>query len=229
MGSKKWNKLLRTNAKRFVKRWQTHRNRPKPGRLITIEGIDGCGKSTLMTRLETELKSQGHDVRVVRMLPEGRIRDLVIWDESFTPEQRMLLLKVEGDRARAMIDDHRSTPCIVLCERAADSFFAYQGFGESLLEEVVKLNVLFDPFPIPDATVFLDLPVKDIDARLKARAAAVDVFETKSLLYFTRVREGFMHAVSVNPSAVTIDATLPEDEVFYKALALILPVLPSLP
>jgi len=180
---------------------------PRKGRLISLDGIDGAGKSVLLDALMDSLRKKRIKFTKISMLPEGRIRELLLWDKTFTPLQRALLYKIEGDRVRVQVEALLKSRQLVICERSAYSFMAYQGFGEGLLPEIWKLGTMFDAFPTPDLAIFLDLPIEKMQERMAARQA-LDHFETKPPEFFNRVREGFLHVLPKGPSVIHIDATL---------------------
>ena len=195
----------------------------RKGRLISVEGIDCAGKGTVLDSIMTSLRKKRVRFTKISMMPEGRIRELVLWDKTFTPLQRALLYKIEGDRVRVQVEALLKKRQLVICERAAHSFIAYQGFGEGLLPEVWKLGTMFEAFPTPDLTIFLDLPIEEMKKRAASRPA-LDHFETKSPEYFERVREGFLHVLPKGPGVLHIDAMLPPEEVAAQSLEKVLEV-----
>lgn len=154
---------------------------------ICLEGVDGSGKSTLLKGIIQELDHSNITHHVVKMIGEGKIREMVLFDESLTPKQRMLLYKVAAETARIEIEKAKQQYDVVLCERGEATFIAYQGAGDDLLYEVKTILSLFDPFPLPDLTFYLQIPVELMQVRLAGRSGSKDVFEQKDLKFFERV------------------------------------------
>ena len=158
---------------------------------VCIEGIDGSGKTTLLKGLTQALAESDITYKAVKMLGEGKIRETVLFDEHLTPKQRMLLYKVAAETARTEIEEVKHRYDVVLCERGEASFIAYQGAGDQLLYEVKTLLSLFDPFPVPDLTFYLQIPVELMQARLSGRGETKDVFEQKDITFFERVDQTY--------------------------------------
>lgn len=158
---------------------------------VCLEGVDGSGKTTLLKGLIKALEHADISCKVVKMLGEGKIRETVLFDEHLTPKQRMLLYKVAAETARIEIEEAKHHHDVVLCERGEASFVAYQGAGDQLLYEVKTLLSLFDPFPVPDLTFYLQIPVELMQARLSGRGEAKDVFEQKDIAFFERVDQTY--------------------------------------
>jgi dTMP kinase len=136
------------------------------GRLITFEGIDGCGKSTQLHLLAQRLQGLGFPVRCFRE-PGGtelseRIRALLL-DAAYEIVAEAELLLFAAARAqlvRVQLQPALRRGEIVLCDRFADSTTAYQGYGRGLpLELVQACNRLATDGLQPDVTVLLELPV----------------------------------------------------------------------
>lgn len=158
---------------------------------VCLEGVDGSGKTTLLKGLTQALAESDITYKVVKMLGEGKIRETVLFDEHLTPKQRMLLYKVAAETARTEIEEAKHHYDVVLCERGEVSFIAYQGAGDQLLYEVKTLLSLFDPFPVPDLTFYLQIPVELMQARLSGRGETKDVFEQKDIAFFERVDQTY--------------------------------------
>jgi len=158
---------------------------------VCLEGVDGSGKTTLLKGLTQTLTESNITYKVIKMLGEGKIRETVLFDEKLTPKQRMLLYKTAAETARVELELAKQDYDVVLCERGEASFIAYQGAGDQLLYEVKTLLSLFEPFPIPDLTFYLQIPIELMQTRLKQRGEDKDVFEQKDLSFFQRVDETY--------------------------------------
>ena len=188
---------------------------PYPGKLITLEGLDGCGKSTQLELQARRLRSSGLRVTTTREpggTPVGQqIRDLVLHSTAqLTPEAELALLFA----ARAQHIEQVLLPAlqageIVLCDRFTDSSFAYQGYGRGIsLEQIRTLEELFCRGVRPDLTLLLDLdPATGLGrARSRNRSGqlATSRFEEEELAFFRRVREGYHQIARREPERVQL-------------------------
>ena len=194
------------------------------GRFITLEGLEGSGKSTQITRLERHLAAGGIEVIVTRE-PGGtplaeKLRQVVLnpGNENISPEAELLVMFA----ARAVHLDNLIRPALdagrwVLCDRFTDATFAYQGAGRGVAEEfIASLENLVQGTLRPDLTLLLDLPVEVGLRRAAARRgrAAPDRFELEGSEFFQRVRACFLALAAQHPQRIrVIDADRPLDEV----------------
>lgn len=191
------------------------------GRFVTLEGIEGAGKSTLIANLAADLRQRGDDPVVTRE-PGGtplaeQIRRTVLdrGEERLSPEAELLLMFA----ARAVHLDNLVRPALrrgawVLCDRFTDATRAYQGGGRGIdagLIETLARAVHGDL--VPDMTLLLDLPVEIGLGRARARREGLaDRFETETLQFFERVRAAYLALARREPRRFRVlDATLPPD------------------
>jgi dTMP kinase len=199
------------------------------GKLITIEGIDGAGKTTLAAGLTEELPARGHDVRLLRE-PGGvraaeRIRELVKDPAArIGPRAEALLYAA----ARAQLVDEALTPllatgALVLLDRFVDSSLAYQGAGRGLgIEPVREINTFATGGLAPDRTLLLRLPPAQGRARSLDRAAPPDRLELESDEFFARVAAAYDELAAAEPERIrVIDASQSSDRTLADALAAI--------
>jgi dTMP kinase len=187
------------------------------GKLITLEGIEGAGKSTVATFVQRWLDSRAIPARLTRE-PGGtplaeRLRQVVLERaaEPLPPVAETLIMFA----ARALHVQHVILPGLergewVVCDRFTDATRAYQGSGrgvDSLLIEALAQAV--HPDLAPDCTLLLDVPVALGLARARARASAgADRFETETVAFFERVRAGYRELAQREPRRIrTIDAS----------------------
>ena len=197
---------------------------PRRGKLVVFEGIDGSGKTTCLDRLLATLDMMAIPHTKIDMIPPGRIRELLLWDHSFTPKQRLLLYKVEGDRARTRALDALKERQLVFCDRAQFSQMAYQGYGDDLAADIWTLGTMFESFPMPDKVVLFDLPVEVALERIVSKRKVMDNVEQKPLDYHQRVRQGFLDQLEGSQLTCLVDATKPADAVFDQVLFEVLSV-----
>ncbi|HEY2807316.1 MAG TPA: dTMP kinase [Steroidobacteraceae bacterium] len=190
------------------------------GRFITLEGIEGAGKSTLARALKEYLESQGKSVLLTRE-PGGtalaeRLRQIVLerGSEPVSPLAETLVMFA----ARALHVSNLIRPALargtwVVCDRFTDATRAYQGAGRGVDGALIEhLAQAVQADLAADLTLLLDLPVSAGLARARARSGAdSDRFEAETLAFFERVRAGYLAVARAAPARVRIiDASQPE-------------------
>jgi dTMP kinase len=197
------------------------------GTLITIEGLDGAGKSTLADALQREIASRGVRVELLRE-PGGvdlaeRIRALVK-DPSLTVSPRAEALLYAA--ARAQLVAERLEPlleegAVVLLDRFVDSSLAYQGAGRALgVEQVRAINVFATGLLTPDRTLLLRISPGAGRARRSERALEPDRLERENEEFFTAIASAYDDLAREEPGRVrVIDASQPPEQVLADALA----------
>jgi dTMP kinase len=196
------------------------------GRLITIEGLDGAGKSTLTLGLHSALGERGVRVELLRE-PGGvalseHIRALVT-DPSLTVDPRAEALLYAAARAQLVRERLRpllDAGVLVLLDRFVDSSLAYQGAGRELgIDEVRAINRFATGSLLPDRTLLLRISPADGRARQDTRACAPDRLELEDDAFFARIAAAYDDLARVEPERIhTIDATLPPTRVLADAL-----------
>jgi dTMP kinase len=195
-----------------------------PGRFITLEGIEGVGKTTQVARIAQTLTARGIE-RVVTREPGGTplaetIRDLVLrpGSEAVPPAAELLLMFA----ARAVhlanhIEPHLQAGRWVICDRFTDATYAYQGGGRGMREEDIRsLETLVQGARRPDLTLLLDVPVDVGLQRSRQRDAGSvrDRFERERGEFFERVRAAYLKRAHAEPQRIAIiDAAASMDEV----------------
>lgn len=190
------------------------------GRLITVDGVEGAGKTTQAARLADALRRDGHDVVLTRE-PGGTelgraLRRMLLDEASPGPTAETELLLYLADRAehvRRVIRPVLERGGIVVADRFSDSTIAYQHHGRGLpLATVRELDAFARGGVAPILTFLLDLPPEEGLARARAVAPA-DRLERETLDFHRRVHAGF-HAIArqAPTRVVVLDARLPIDE-----------------
>jgi dTMP kinase len=193
-------------------------------RFLTVEGIEGVGKSTQVARLSQALSERGI-AHVVTREPGGtplaeRIRDIVLHsrDEAVPPMAELLLMFA----ARAVHLSNHVEPNLragrwVVCDRFIDATYAYQGGGRQLsLDDIRRLETMVLGARRPDLTVLLDAPVPQALQRARQRnaGAAADRFESERTEFFERVRAAYLARAAAEPMRIeTVDAAQSVDNV----------------
>ena len=190
------------------------------GLFITLEGADGCGKSTQAAILADRIAATGREV--VRLREPGgtavseKIRALVLDPENSEMAPECELLLFEASRAqlvRQVIEPALARGAVVGCDRFYDSTFAYQAAGRSLAEPTIRAaNALGSCGVAPDRTLVLDM---DTDAALsRATRDGADRMEAEGAAFQRRVREGYLRLVAEEPHRVRrVDAAGTVEEV----------------
>ena len=203
-----------------------------PGRFLTIEGIEGVGKSTQVARLSQGLSERGI-AHVVTREPGGtplaeRIREIVlkVRDEPLPPTAELLLMFA----ARAVHLANHVEPNLragrwVICDRFIDATYAYQGGGRRLrVDHIRQLETMVQGARRPDLTVLLDAPVEQALRRAHERNAGADAdrFESERAEFFERVRDAYCARAAAEPSRIAvIDASQSIDGVALQILNLL--------
>lgn len=185
------------------------------GWFVTLEGIEGSGKSTQAAILAQSLRARGHNIIVTRE-PGGTragefIRSIFL-DSEVSLQSAAELLLVLADRAQHVNEKLRvalENGHIVISDRYSDSTIAYQGYGRGLdLKLVRELNRFASSGLTPDLTIVLDCPPEIGLERTKQRAElasrAHDRFEAEQLEFHRRVRDGFRTIARNEPARVVL-------------------------
>jgi len=185
------------------------------GRFISLEGIDGAGKSTQHAWLVEYLRGRGHIVVATREpggTPLGeKLRALLLADPMHLETEALLMFAARREHIAQVIEPALSRGDWVVCDRFVDASFAYQGGGRGLswkkLEELAAW-VLGDLQP--DLTLIFDAPVAVAQQRLHAATSQPDRFEQEHAAFFERVRSAYLRIATENPKRVRlVDATQP--------------------
>jgi len=196
------------------------------GRLITIEGIDGAGKTTLAAALAGELTARGIPVKLLRE-PGGvpaseRIRELVK-DPGVRIGARAEALLYAAARAQLVeeaIDPLLRDGTWVLLDRYVDSSLAYQGAGRELgIDAIREINEFGVGGLTPDRTLLLSIEPEIGRARSNARTGAPDRLEQEQHDFFARTAAAYRRLMAADPDRIrSIDASQPPDQVLVAAL-----------
>jgi dTMP kinase len=199
------------------------------GTLITIEGLDGAGRTTLAQALARELTARGVRVELLRE-PGGvrlseRIRELVK-DPALTVGARAEALLYAA--ARAQLVRERVRPLLdegvlVLLDRFVDSSLAYQGAGRELgIEQIREINRFATEGLEPDRTLLLCVSLRSGRVRQGVRGADPDRLELEGEEFFARIEAAYNYIAHAEPNRITLlDAELPPERILSNALAAI--------
>ncbi len=178
------------------------------GLLVSLEGIDGCGKSTQIELLQNKLNQSGIAFVSVRepggtAVGEGIRQVLLQSSYSLTSEAELLLyMAARAELSRQIIIPSLMEGKVVFCDRFTDSTLAYQGYGAGLdLQWIRQLNHKATGGRLPDLTFLLDLSVQEAAAR---RGGNPDRMEKKNFHYHRRVQRGYLEIARQEPERVVV-------------------------
>ena len=183
----------------------------KKGFFITLEGIEGAGKSTMVNFVENSLIKAGHDVVKTRE-PGGtaigeQIREILVKNENYTltwDTELLLVFSARAQHIQEVILPALSSGKIILCDRFTDASYAYQGGGRgidasriNLLEKWVQGDLR------PNLTLLFDLDVSIGMQRTKKRSDA-DRFEREEINFFEKIRNTYLERAKNEPQRFRI-------------------------
>ncbi len=193
----------------------------KKGLFITVEGIEGAGKSTAIQAVTEALDKSGTQHIITRepggtpLAEEIRLLLLQPREEEVSSDTELLLMYA----SRSQLINHVIQPALdrgvhVVSDRFNDASFAYQGGGRNISREFIQLLdqwILHDLKP--QLTLLLDLPV-EIGLRRASKRGTTDRIEQETLAFFDKVRASYLQRAAKEPERfVIIDATEPEQQV----------------
>jgi len=193
--------------------------------LISFEGTEGCGKSTLIRHLLRKFNKEKIKVIATRE-PGGtpiaeKLREIILNNEMSPLTELFLYETARAEHFEQVIAPALKSKKIVLCDRFIDSTIAYQGFARGLkLPLIEALNQLATHNRAPDLTFFLDLPV-EIGL---SRATDPNRFEKAGIAFQKKVRRGFLYSIRKNKKrwqVISVINKTPEEvseEVFQKIM-----------
>ncbi len=182
------------------------------GRFITIEGIEGVGKSTNVDFIARYFRERGETVVVTRE-PGGTelaeaIRRLILDTprEGLSDTGELLLMfAARAEHLHSLIRPALARGDTVICDRFTDATFAYQGSGRGMdWGRIETLQTLVQGDLRPDLTVLLDADTAVSAQRVAGRGAAKDRFEQERVEFFARVRAGYLRLAAENPQRIAV-------------------------
>ena len=182
------------------------------GKFITLEGIEGSGKSTNLVTIKSILDQYKIDYVLTREPGGGplgpHLRKLLLdKDQSISPSVEMLLMMADRkDHVDNLINPNLDKGIWVISDRYLDSTIAYQGGGRQLDIDLITSLSASLKLPTPDLTLLFDLPVDVALERAKERSE-LDRFEREPKDFHSRIRESYLELASTNNRIKTIDSS----------------------
>jgi dTMP kinase len=167
------------------------------GKFITVEGIDGAGKSSHLEFIREQVGARAGGVVVTRE-PGGtaageKVREVVLHAAMNPKAEALLMFAARAEHVATVIEPALAAGRWVLCDRFSDATYAYQCGGRGLPREfVVGLERLVHPGLQPDATFLFDLDPAIAYERQRAQQRSADKFEREQAEFFRRVREAYL-------------------------------------
>src|SRR6185312_10508490 len=194
------------------------------GRFVTLEGIEGAGKSTVGEFARNWLDSRGIAACLTRE-PGGtplaeRVRAIVLEPdrEPIPPEaETLLMFAARSIHLASLVRPALARGEWVICDRFTDATRAYQGGARGVSGALIEqLAAAVHGDLVPDRTLLLDLPVAEGLRRARSRSARADRFEQEREAFFERVRQSYLELARHEPARIRlIDASRPREEVQY--------------
>ena len=180
----------------------------KKGLFITLEGADGCGKTTQLNLLKEYLTSKGYEIVVTRE-PGGKglgekLREILLnYDGEVSDRcEAFLYLADRAQNIDTIIKPAINSGRIVLCDRHTDSSVAYQGYGrEQNIDNINMLNELAVNGVHPDLTIVFDI---DTETSMERVGAEKDRLESAGIEFHKRVRNGYLEIAKKNPQRIKV-------------------------
>ncbi|HVL36208.1 MAG TPA: dTMP kinase [Burkholderiales bacterium] len=184
------------------------------GKFITVEGVDGAGKSTHLQFIADAVASASGRHAIVTREPGGtdlaeRLRQAILAEPMSPLAETLLIVAARAEHVARVIVPALEAGSWVVCDRFDDATLAYQGAGKGVPTELIeRLAAAAHPGLRPDRTVLFDCPYEVARQRLNASGKALDRFEREDRAFFERVREAYLARARAEPVRIrVIDAT----------------------
>ena len=185
----------------------------KQGKFITLEGMDGAGKSTHLAWLPTVLEARGVRVCLTREpggTPLGeKLRELVLHEPMDAVTETLLVFTARDDHLKKRIQPALDAGTWVVCDRFTDSTVAYQGGGKGVAPGLIEaMRKIVHPDLQADCTLIFDCSFEVSQERMQRSGRALDRFEREGRAFFERVRAAYLAVAKADPGRVrVIDST----------------------
>ena len=182
------------------------------GKFITLEGIEGSGKSTNLESIKSVLDQKKIEYVITREPGGGplgsHLRKLLLdKEQSISPSVEMLLMMADRkDHVDNLINPNLNKGICVISDRYLDSTIAYQGGGRQLDTNLINSLSVTLKLPTPDLTLLFDLPV-DVALQRAAERSELDRFEREPKDFHSRIRDSYLELASNNHRIKTVDSS----------------------
>ncbi len=189
------------------------------GVFITLEGVDGAGKSTHMKWLPDFFTRQGLEVVMTREpggTPVGeQLREILLHESMSQETEALLMFASRQENLKQVIKPALAAGKLLLCDRFTDSTYAYQGGGRHFdINKIAALENWVQAGLNPDLTLLFDVPLEVSRERLARNSASLDRFEQENDTFFEAVRSAYLQRAANDPQRfMVIDSTMPFEKV----------------
>ena len=191
---------------------------------ISVEGIEGCGKSTLVNGLDQHLQERNIDYVITKepgSTSIGKILRSILLDkkQQISPLTELLLMFSDRlDHLDKEIKPSLEAGKIVITDRYIDSTYAYQGAGRGIPKKIIDNLVSQTEIMLPDRTILLDISPEEGLKRASTRNE-LDRFESENIEFHERLRKSFLGLADDNPDRfITVDAEQESDKVLQSVI-----------
>ena len=179
------------------------------GKFITLEGVDGAGKSTHIEWLVERLRTQGRSVVQTREpggTPLGeKLRALLLGEPMHLETEALLMFAARREHIECVIGPAIARGDWVVCDRFTDASFAYQGGGRGLsVEKLGQLETWVQGNFQPDLTLLFDLPIEIAARRMTGAERQLDRFEREQADFHQRVRAAYLARAAQMPARIRL-------------------------
>lgn len=182
-------------------------------RFLTLEGVDGAGKSSHIEFIADAVRARGAHVVVTRE-PGGtdlaeKLREVILGQSMAPNLETLLVFAARADHVAKVVQPALKAGHYVICDRFTDATYAYQGGGNGVSRELIdRLADVAHPGLKPHRTLVFDCPYEVASQRLKKTGKQLDRFEREDRAFFERVRGTYLELAKAEPGRVrVIDAS----------------------
>jgi dTMP kinase len=179
-------------------------------KLITLEGVDGAGKSTHLQFVADAVASASGRHAIVTREPGGtdlaeRLREVILEEPMDPLAETLLIFAARAHHVRKVIRPALESGSWVVCDRFHDATFAYQGAGKGVpLELIERLGAAAHPGLTPDRTLVFDCTYEVARQRLGSSGKKLDRFEREDQAFFERVRGAYLARAKAEPGRIRV-------------------------
>jgi dTMP kinase len=179
------------------------------GTFITVEGVDGAGKSSHLDWLTQALKNIGKTVVLTREpggTPLGeKLREMVLHEPMDLETETLIMFASRREHLARVILPALQAGHVVVSDRFTDATYAYQGGGRGVaFDKIEQLECWVQHNLQPDLTLLFDVPLEVAQARLAKGRAQLDKFEKESTDFFTKTRDAYLARATAAPQRIAI-------------------------
>ena len=180
------------------------------GLFVTLEGVDGAGKSSHLEYIADAIRASGRRQVIVTREPGGtelaeRLRQAILSEPMSPLTETLLAFAARADHVAKVIRPALEAGTSVVCDRFTDATLAYQGAGKGVSAELIaRLAQAAHPGLAPDRTLVFDCPYEISRERLAKTGRALDRFEREDRAFYERVRGAYLERARAEPDRIRI-------------------------